>query len=213
MHFLSPELETYLVDNLPQESELLTDLARETHLKVLQPRMITDHYQGRLLSLLSSIIQPQFILEIGTYTGYGSLCLAEGLKNNGQLHTIEINPELQWIQNKYFQRSAYRSQIHQHLGDAAEVIPKLENIFDLIFIDGQKVAYDDYYEAALKKTKPGSVILCDNTLWSGKVAKPVAADDKATEALQKFNTKLKEDPRVQMLILPVRDGLSLCRVL
>ena len=213
MHFLSQELESYLEEHLPRESVLLEDLSRETHLKVLQPRMISGHYQGRLLSMLSCIIRPKYILEIGTYTGYGALCLAEGLQDEGELHTLDINPELQGIQNKYFGRSKFRSQIHQHLGDAIELIPKLENTFDLVFIDGHKVDYDDYYEAVLGKTKPGSVILCDNTLWSGKVTQPAAADDKATLALQEFNAKLREDPRVAVIILPVRDGLSLCRVL
>ena len=213
MYFLSSELVTYLEEHLPQESALLEELSRETHLKVLQPRMISGHYQGRLLSMLSCILRPRYILEIGTYTGYGTLCLAEGLQDEGEIHTIDINPELQGIQNRYFARSKYKSQIHQHLGDAVELIPKLENTFDLVFIDGHKVAYDEYYEAVLKKTRSGSVILCDNTLWSGKVAQPAAADDHATLSLQKFNSKLKEDPRVAVIILPVRDGLSLCRVL
>lgn len=213
MHFLPQELEKYLEDHLPEESALLKELTRETHLKVLQPRMISGHYQGRLLSMLSCLIRPQYILEIGTYTGYGSLCLAEGLKENGELHTLEINPELQGIQNKYFESSSYGHQIYQHLGDAVDLIPDLEKTFDLVFIDGQKVAYDDYYEAAIKKTRSGSVILCDNTLWSGKVTQPVVTDDKATRALQNFNSKLSKDPRVAVLILPVRDGLSLCRVL
>ena len=213
MHFLPQELETYLEDHLPEESALLKELTRETHLKVLQPRMISGHYQGRLLSMLSCLIQPQYILEIGTYTGYGTLCLAEGLKEKGELHTLAINSELQAIQNKYFERSSYRHQIHQHFGDAVDTIPNPEKTFDLVFIDGQKVAYDHYYEAAIKKTRSGSVILCDNTLWSGKVAQPAAIDDKATRALQNFNAKLSKDPRVAMIILPVRDGLSLCRVL
>ncbi len=213
MHFLSQELESYLEDHLPQESALLEELSRETHLKVLQPRMISGHYLGRLLSLLSCIVRPQYILEIGTYTGYSALCLAEGLSDKGELHTLDINPELQGIQNKYFARSKFHSQIHQHLGDAVEIIPTLEHTFDLVFIDGHKVDYDEYYEAVLKKTKSGSVILCDNTLWSGKVAQLAAADDHATLSLQKFNAKLKEDPRVAVIILPVRDGLSLCRVL
>ena len=213
MHFLPQKLETYLEDHLPEEAVLLEELTRETHLKILQPRMISGHYQGRLLSMLSCLIQPKYILEIGTYTGYGSLCLAEGLVEDGELHTLEINLELEGIQNKYFERSSYRLQIHQHFGDAVEIIPRLDKTFDLVFIDGQKVAYDDYYEAALKKTRSGSVILCDNTLWSGKVAQPAAIDDKDTMALQKFNSKLSKDPRVVMLILPVRDGLSLCRVL
>lgn len=213
MHFLSPLLESYIADHSEPEPELLQELTRETHLKVVQPRMITGHFQGRVLSMLSKIITPKYILEIGTYTGYSALCLAEGLQKEGQLHTIEVNEELHQMQRKYFDRSGLGSQIVQHTGDALKIIPHLEVVFDLIFIDANKVSYNDYFEAAMKKTKPGSVILSDNVLWSGKVVEPIEKSDKATAALVAYNKKLRDDPRVETVLLPIRDGLTLSRVL
>ncbi|MEW2919908.1 O-methyltransferase [Muricauda sp. ANG21] len=212
MHFLSNILEDYIEDHSQSEPKLLADLSRETHLKVLQPRMITGHFQGRVLSLLSKIIAPKTILEIGTYTGYSALCLAEGLRNNGELHTIEINEELHSFQRKYFDRSGFGPQIIQHTGDALDIIPTLDLTFDLVFIDAQKVNYDAYFEAVIQKTKPGGVILSDNVLWSGKVVEPVPQSDKATLALKAYNKKLQSDPRVETVILPIRDGLTLSRV-
>ena len=212
MHFLSPDLEAYLDSQLPEEAELLEELSRETHLKVVQPRMISGHYQGRLLSLLSRIIAPKTILEIGTYTGYSALCLAEGLKKNGVLHTIEVNPELERIQRRYFDRSRYKDQIQVHIGDALAVIPGLDLVFDLIFIDAHKVQYNAYLDAVLPKCNSGTVILCDNVLWSGKVIENAQPDDKATLTLQKFNDRIRDDERLESIILPVRDGLTLCRV-
>jgi len=213
MHFLSPILESYIANSSENEPELLQELTRETHLKVIQPRMITGHFQGRVLSMLSKIINPNYILEIGTYTGYSALCLAEGLQKEGELHTIEVNEELHQMQRKYFDKSGFGSQIKQHIGDALEIIPSLNQTFDLVFIDAQKVNYDAYFEAVLQKTKPGSVILSDNVLWSGKVVEPLQKSDKATEALLEYNQKLKEDPRVETVLLPIRDGLTLSRVL
>ncbi|MBO0322607.1 O-methyltransferase [Muricauda sp. CAU 1633] len=212
MHFLSNILEDYIEEHSQTEPELLAELSRETHLKVVHPRMITGHFQGRVLSLLSKIIAPKNILEIGTYTGYSALCLVEGLRNNGELHTIEINEELHDFQRKYFDRSGYGSQIIQHTGDAMDIIPTLDLSFDLIFIDAQKVNYDAYFEAAIQKTKSGSVILSDNVLWSGKVVEPVPKSDKATLALKAYNKKLQNDPRVETVLLPIRDGLTLSRV-
>ncbi len=212
MHFLSPILESYIANSSENEPELLQELTRETHLKVIQPRMITGHFQGRVLSMLSKIINPNYILEIGTYTGYSALCLAEGLQKEGELHTIEVNEELHQMQRKYFDKSGFGSQIKQHIGDALEIIPSLNQTFDLVFIDAQKVNYDAYFEAVLQKTKPGSVILSDNVLWSGKVVEPLQKSDKATEALLEYNQKLKEDPRVETVLLPIRDGLTLSRV-
>ncbi|UII77941.1 O-methyltransferase [Flagellimonas sp. HMM57] len=213
MHFLSTLLENYIKDNSEAEPEILTELTRETHLKAIQPRMITGHFQGRVLSLLSKIIAPKNILEIGTYTGYSALCLAEGLQTDGKLHTIEINEELYKLQRTYFDKSRYGAQIEQHIGDALDIIPKLDIYFDLVFIDAQKVNYDAYFEAAIQKTKSGSVILSDNVLWSGKVVEPVSKSDKATASLIAYNQKLKNDSRVETVILPVRDGLTLSRVL
>ncbi|MFC4222227.1 O-methyltransferase [Flagellimonas marina] len=212
MHFLSNILEDYIEEHSQSEPELLADLSRETHLKVLQPRMITGHFQGRVLSLLSKIIAPKNILEIGTYTGYSALCLAEGLQKTGELHTIEINEELHGFQRKYFDRSGFGPHIIQHTGDALDIIPTLDLSFDLVFIDAQKVNYDAYFEAVIQKTRPGGVILSDNVLWSGKVVEPVPQSDKATLALKAYNKKLQSDPRVETVILPIRDGLTLSRV-
>lgn len=213
MHFLSPILETYIANHSEDEPELLQELTRETHLKVIQPRMITGHFQGRVLSMLSKIIHPKYILEIGTYTGYSALCLAEGLQKDGELHTIEVNEELHPMQRRYFDKSGHGSQIHQHIGDALDIVPNLPQTFDLVFIDAQKVNYDAYFEAVIQKTRPGSIILSDNVLWSGKVVEPLQKSDKATEALLAYNQKLKEDNRVETVLLPIRDGLTLSRVL
>ena len=212
MHFLSDSLQQYLTDHSENEPGYLADLSRETHLKVLQPRMITGHYQGRVLSMLSKIIMPQRILEIGTYTGYSALCLAEGLPNTGELHTIDINEELVDIQRKYFDQSGFSNQIIQHTGNALELVPELQMEFDLVFIDAEKKEYQRYFEVVLPKTRPGSIILSDNVLWSGKVVEPLDPSDKATKALLDYNKMLKEDPRIETVMLPVRDGLTLSRV-
>ena len=213
MHFLSEDLENYISQHSETEPELLRALARETHLKVIQPRMITGHYQGRVLSMLSKLIRPQNILEIGTYTGYSALCLAEGLHPEGQLHTIEINEELEDMQRRYFEKSPYGSRIITHIGNALQIVPQLDMEFDLVFIDAGKTDYDAHFENAIKKVRPGGVILSDNVLWSGKVVDTASPSDKATIALQAYNKKLMEDPRIETVILPVRDGLTLSRVL
>jgi len=213
MHFLSPLLENYIADHSESEPLVLQELTRETHLKVIQPRMITGHFQGRVLSMLSKIIAPKNILEIGTYTGYSAICLAEGMQKDGKLHTIDVNEELGGIQRKYFDKSGYGTQIVQHVGDALDVIPTLDVVFDLVFIDAGKTSYDAYFESALSKTRPGSIILSDNVLWSGKVIEPLQPNDKATKVLLDYNKKLKDDPRVETVLLPIRDGLTLSRVL
>lgn len=212
MHFLSPLLESYLADHSQEEPKLLQELTRETHLKVIQPRMLTGHFQGRVLSLLSKLINPLNILEIGTYTGYSALCLAEGLQKNGQLHTIDVNAELAQIQRTYFDRSDYGTQIIQHVGNALDIIPKLDITFDLIFIDAEKKQYDNFLEAVLPKTKSGSVILSDNVLWSGKVVEPLDPKDVTTKVLLDYNRKLSEHPLLETVLLPIRDGLTLSRV-
>ncbi len=213
MHFLDPTLENYIDRHSQDEPELLAELSRETHLKVVQPRMITGHYQGRVLSLLSKLIRPKHILEIGTYTGYSALCLAEGLQQEGLLHTIDVNEELSEMQRRYFDQSPYGKQIVQHTGDALEIIPSLDLEFDLIFIDAEKTEYPKYLELVLEKSRPGSIILSDNVLWSGKVAEKADPRDKATLILQQYNAMLKDHPRLETVILPVRDGLTLSRVL
>ena len=213
MHFLSPDLEQYIETHSEAEPALLAALSRETHLKVLRPRMITGHYQGRVLSLLSRLVHPLHILEIGTYTGYSALCLAEGLQSGGSLHTIDLNPELQAIQQKYFQKSDYADQITSHLGEALDIIPGLEQKFDLAFIDADKAEYPEYFEAVYPKMNKGGMILLDNVLWSGKVVEPLDKKDQTTRILLSLNKKLQQDPRVRTVLLPVRDGLTVCTVL
>lgn len=212
MHFLSADLEKYISEHSAQEPKVLQELTRETHLKVVQPRMITGHYQGRVLSMLSKIIAPKNILEIGTYTGYSAICLAEGLQKDGKLHTIDINEELVTIQRKYFDKSGFGEKIVQHIGDAITIVPQLKERFDLIFIDAEKKAYKSFFEVAMTKADSGTIILSDNVLWSGKVVEPLKPSDKATKALIAYNKKLRDDPRLETVLLPIRDGLTLSRV-
>ena len=212
MHFLSADLEAYAEQNSEKEPSLLAALARETHLKVLQPRMLSGHLQGRFLSLLSKLICPKYIVEIGTFTGYATLCLAEGLSQEGFIHTIEVNEELEEIQNKYFEQSSYRSQIIQHFAPALSVIPTLPDEIDLVFIDADKKNYPNYLEAILPKMRKGGIILSDNVLWSGKVVENVKDNDKHTQVLIAYNDQLANDPRLETILLPIRDGLSIARV-
>ena len=209
MNFLDHNLETYVAEHSEQEPELLQELARETHLKILQPRMLSGAYQGRLLALLSKLIAPKHILEIGTYTGYSALCLAEGLQADGQIDTIDINEELTDMQRKYFDVSGYGKHIVQHLGNAAEIIPAIEGTFDFVFIDADKEQYPLYFDLIVDRVRSGGLIIADNVLWSGKVLEP--ATDEATESLQSFNKKVAKDSRVDPVILAVRDGLTLLR--
>lgn len=211
MEFISQELDNYIVNHSEDEPPLLQQLSRETHLKILQPRMLSGHYQGRLLSLISKMLNPKAILEIGTYTGYSALCLAEGLQNNGVLHTIDINEELYDFQLKYFDASPYGQQIIQHIGNAIDIIKTLDHQFDLVFIDADKEDYPAYFELVINKLKKGGVILSDNVLWSGKVIEPLVEGDEATTALLQYNQMLKNDPRIETVILPVRDGLTISR--
>lgn len=212
MHFLSEDLERYAEQHSQQEPPLLAALVRETHLRVLQPRMLSGHLQGRLLSVLSKLLAPSYIVEIGTFTGYATLCLAEGLAPSGRLHTIEANEEYEAIQNKYFGQSPYREQIVQHFAPALEVLPTLPDAIDLVFIDADKKNYLNYLEAVLPKMRVGGVILSDNVLWSGKVVEPVKDNDKHTQVLMAYNERLATDPRLETVLLPIRDGLTLSRV-
>ena len=212
MHFLSEELENYAAQHTEDEPLLLQELNKRTHLNVLQPRMISGHFQGRFLSLLSKMVQPRTILEIGTYTGYATLCLAEGLHPEGVLHTIDIKEELTDLQREFFDRSGYGSQIVQHLGKAADIIPSLDTTFDLVFIDADKQNYAHYFDLVIKKMNRGGIILSDNVLWSGKVVEEVKHNDKHTQALMAYNQKIKDDPRVETVLLPIRDGITLSRV-
>ncbi len=213
MHFISTQLDDYVTDHSDREPELLAALNRETHLKVLQPRMLSGHFQGRVLSLLSKIIRPQNILEIGTYTGYATLCLCEGLAPNGTLDTIDIKEELVDFQRKYFDKSPWGKQITQHLGQALDIIPTLNKKFDLVFIDADKNNYAAYYELVIAKMNSGGIILSDNVLWSGKVVEEAEPNDIQTQTLQEYNLLLKNDPRVETVLLPIRDGLTVCRVI
>lgn len=212
MHFLSEELENYAAQHTEDEPLLLQELNKRTHLNVLQPRMISGHFQGRFLSLLSKMVQPRTILEIGTYTGYATLCLAEGLHPEGVLHTIDIKEELTDLQREFFDRSGYGSRIVQHLGKAADIIPSLDTTFDLVFIDADKQNYAHYFDLVIEKMNRGGIILSDNVLWSGKVVEEVKHNDKHTQALMAYNQKIKDDPRVETVLLPIRDGITLSRV-
>jgi len=213
MHFLPEAIDDYIVAHSQLEPPLLSQLNRETNQKVMQPRMLSGHYQGRVLSLLSKMKMPKSILEIGTYTGYSALCLAEGLSKDGSLHTIDVNEELYDFQKKYFDKSDYKDQIKQYLGDAAKVIPEIDAKFDLVFIDADKPNYPTYFELIIEKMNPGGIILSDNVLWSGKVVETIKKDDESTLALLEYNRLLAEDKRVETVILPIRDGLTLTRVL
>ncbi len=214
MHFIPEELDDYVVAHSENEPELLQQLTRETYQKILQPRMLSGHYQGRVLSMISKLIRPKYILEIGTYTGYSALCLAEGMLPNGELHTIDINEELVDFQRKYFDKSPFAKHIYQHLGNALEIIPKLEKMFDLVFIDADKENYSNYFDTVIDKLNPGGVLLSDNVLWSGKVLDTkFKKEDTSTPALIKYNALLKDDKRVETVMLPIRDGLTISRKL
>jgi predicted O-methyltransferase YrrM len=205
MELLSEELTNYLDRHCEPEDELLKHINRETHLKVLMPRMLSGHYQGRLLSMLSKMMRPERILEIGTYTGYATLCLAEGLTDTGLIHTIDINSELEEMVSTNFKRSAFNKQIKYHIGNALDVIPGLDETFDLVFIDADKKNNSTYYNLIFEKVRPGGLIIVDNVLWSGKVL--TENQDKDTREISQFNLMVNSDPRVEKLILPVRDGL------
>jgi len=212
MDFLPEKIDDYVVQHSQQEPQILKDLTRETWQKVLNPRMLSGAFQGRVLSMISKIIQPETILEIGTYTGYSALCLAEGLSKNGKLITIDRNEELATLQEKYFSRSDYNHQIEQHIGDATQIIPTVDSKFDLVFIDADKSNYINYFHLIIDKMNPGGIILSDNVLWSGKVVEPLDAKDKDTKILLEYNKLMNEDPRIETVLLPIRDGLTVSRV-
>jgi caffeoyl-CoA O-methyltransferase len=213
MHFISTELEDYIEQHSEKEPELLAALNKETYQKILLPRMLSGHFQGRVLSMLSHLIRPLNILEIGTYTGYSALCLCEGMQENGSLHTIDIKEELVDFQRKHFDKSPWGTQIVQHLGEAVAIIPTLDVKFDLVFIDADKENYLNYFELIVPKMNKGGIILSDNVLWSGKVLEPLHPNDLSTKVLLEYNQLLKTDPRVATVLLPIRDGLTVSRVL
>ena len=213
MHFLPEKIEQYAINHSQDEPKLLKELSKETWQNILIPRMLSGHFQGRVLSMLSKLIHPKAILEIGTYTGYSALCLAEGLQENGILHTIDKNEELFDIQKKYFEKSDYKNQIKQHLGNALDIIPTLKENFDLVFIDADKPNYSNYFHAIINKINTGGIIISDNVLWSGKVVEKIDEKDISTLEIIKYNTLLKEDKRIETVLLPIRDGLTVSRVL
>ena len=210
MELLSDELKNYLDNYCDSETDLLKHIDRETHLKVLMPHMVSGHYQGRVLSMLSKLINPERILEVGTFTGYATLCLAEGLSATGTIHTIDVNEELEEMVGNFFQKSPYNSQIQYHLGNAVEIIPTLNETFDLAFIDADKKNNETYYDLIFDKLRPGGLIIVDNVLWSGKVLSN-DDNDKFTNFITKFNIRVQTDNRVEKLILPIRDGLFVIR--
>tara|TARA_B100000085_G_scaffold225942_1_gene211509 strand:+ start:1701 stop:2345 length:645 start_codon:yes stop_codon:yes gene_type:complete len=211
INFIDDNILNYSISKSEKESKLLNDLYRETYLKVLNPRMISGHYQGRILSLISKIISPKKILEIGTYTGYSAICLCEGMDKDGILHTIDNNKELVEIQNKYFKRANLTNKIVQHSGDAKNIIPSIDEEFDIVFIDADKESYPEYYDLIINKVRSGGIIIADNILWSGKILEKVEKDDQATKSIIEFNNKIIEDDRVKNIILPIRDGLNIVR--
>ena len=213
MDFLPEKIDTYVSDHSENEPQLLQELNRETWQKVMIPRMLSGHFQGRILAMLSKLVNPKNILEIGTYTGYSALCLAEGMQKEGSLHTIDKNEELFDIQRKYFDKSGLGTQMHQYVGKALDIIPTLDFKFDLVFIDADKGNYSNYFHAIIDKMNPGGVILSDNVLWSGKVTEEIQPKDTDTPALIEYNKLLKDDPRVETVLLPIRDGLTISRVL
>ena len=212
MHFLPEKLDDYVVAHSQKEPKLLQQLSRETWQKVLAPRMLSGHFQGRVLSMVSKLINPKNVLEIGTYTGYSALCLVEGIQPKGQLHTIDTNEELYDLQRKYFDKSGFGNQIIQHTGNALNIIPTIDKTFDLVFIDADKQNYPNYLEIILPKLKSGSVILSDNVLWTGKVIEKLQKGDKDTEALLKYNKMINKHSQLETVLLHIRDGLTLTRV-
>lgn len=213
MDIHSEKIHEYAENHSQPESELLQKLNRETWQKILAPRMLSGHLQGRVLSMISKLIQPEFILEIGTFTGYSALCLAEGLKKTGELHTIDINEELVDFRQKYFKASEFEDRIISHLGSAMDIISTLDKTFDLVFIDADKGNYLNYLDLVLPKMKSGSVILSDNVLWSGKVVEKVNENDTETQILLEYNKRINEHPKLETVLLPIRDGLSISRML
>ncbi len=205
------ELEKYVLDHISAEESFLTELDRETNLNVLRARMLSGHLQGKILSMISSMITPLNILEIGTFTGYSAICLAQGLKQGGRLHTFEINDELGPIADKYFRKAGLNEIIFRHVGDALLLVPEMDLQFELVFIDGDKREYPAYYEMVFGKVPIGGYIIADNTLWSGKVLEEPETNDNQTKGIFAFNELVKNDRRVEKVILPIRDGMTIIR--
>ena len=213
MDFLPKEIDAYSVAHTTSETEVLNDLNRQTNIQILQPRMLSGHLQGRVLSMLSHMIQPTNILEIGTYTGYSAICLAEGLKEDGKVVTIDINAELEDFALSYFEKANVSDKIDFRIGNAIDIIPTLKEKFDLVFIDADKTNYSNYFDLVIDKLPKGAYIITDNVLWSGKVVQKVAERDMETKAIVEYNQKIHDDPRVENILFPIRDGLMIARKL
>jgi predicted O-methyltransferase YrrM len=209
MNFLPADIEQYAIAHTTPESEVLQQLNRTTYTNVLMPRMLSGHLQGAILSMFSHMIQPKYVLEIGTFTGYSAICLAAGLRQDGKLHTIDINEELENLARKYWEKANVSDKIVYHIGDARDIIPTLDLTLDLVFIDADKINYATYYDLVIDKVRTGGFIIADNVLWSGKVIAP--KPDKDTKAIIEFNTKIQQDGRVENVLMPVRDGLLVIR--
>jgi len=212
MEFLDPKLEAYVENHTMPESPVLDELNRETWLKVLQPRMLSGHLQGRVLSMLSHMIKPKNILEVGTYTGYSALCFAEGLQEGGVIDTIDINEELEPFVQRFLEKSGYADRIQMHVGNALDIIPTLDKEYDIVFIDADKNNYINYYNAAFEKVNKGGYIIADNVLWSGKVLdEQELKDDPDTKTINEYNKMVLADERVENILFPIRDGLMIAR--
>lgn len=201
--------EDYILSHMDEEGELLSSLSRDANVNLLRPRMLSGHLQGRILKMFCRMLNPHRVLEIGTYTGYATLCMAEGIADDALIHTIEINDEMEDFIQKYLSRSSNRDKIKVHIGDAMEIIPMLDETFDLVFIDADKRHYSDYYDLIFPRVRTGGLILADNTLWDGKVVEEPTSSDKQTIGILEFNEKIKKDKNVEKIILPLRDGLTM----
>jgi len=211
MHFIDQEIETYSEAHTSPEGDLLKRLNRQTHVKILHPRMLSGHFQGRMLSMISWMVRPKVVLEIGTYTGYSALCFAEGLAEGGKVITMDIKAELEPFVREFLDQSEYKDQIDYQLGNARDLIPQLDETYDIVFIDADKPSYATYYDLTIDRVRPGGWIIADNVLWSGKVAQSNAKVDKDTQHLLDFNAKIQNDDRVENILLPIRDGLMVIR--
>ncbi len=203
------DIEDYILSQIDEEGELLSRLNRDAHVNLLRPRMLSGHLQGRVLKMFCRMIRPQYILEIGTYTAYATLCMAEALGEDAEIHTIEINDELEDFIRKYLNQTSLKDRIHLHIGDAMELIPQLDKTFDLVFIDADKRLYSEYFDLVFDRVRTGGYIIADNTLWDGKVLENVPQNDQQTIGIQSFNKKIAKDKRIEKVILPLRDGLTI----
>ncbi|MCB0430829.1 MAG: class I SAM-dependent methyltransferase [Flavobacteriales bacterium] len=213
MEFLEKDLEAFVEHYTKPEAGVLAELNRETYAKVLMPRMLSGHIQGKILEMFSHMIRPDRVLEIGTFTGYSAICLASGMREGGVLHTIDVNEELEDMVKTYVKKAGMEDRIRLHIGTAAEVIPTLKETFDLVFIDADKENYSNYYDLVFDKVRKGGFIIADNVLWSGKVVDPLELQDDETMALVAYSRKVTQDPRVENVLMPVRDGLMVARKL